>query len=86
MIWRPIVNTGLSDVIGSWKIIEMSRPRIWRISSSLRSRRFRPSKRTVPALMRAVFGGSRRMTASADTDLPDPDSPTMATISPGLTA
>ena len=26
-IWKPTVNTGLSDVIGSWKIIEMSAPR-----------------------------------------------------------
>ena len=34
MICRPIVSTGLSEVIGSWKIIAMSRPRISRISSS----------------------------------------------------
>ncbi len=26
-IWSPAVKTGLSDVIGSWKIIEMSAPR-----------------------------------------------------------
>ena len=26
-IWKPTVNTGFSDVIGSWKIIEMSAPR-----------------------------------------------------------
>ena len=30
-IWRPTVITGLSDVIGSWKIIEMSLPRMSRI-------------------------------------------------------
>ena len=30
----PIERTGLSEVIGSWKIIEMSRPRISRISSA----------------------------------------------------
>ena len=29
-----MVITGLSEVIGSWKIIEMSRPRMARISSS----------------------------------------------------
>ena len=29
-----MVSTGLSDVIGSWKIIEMSLPRISRISGS----------------------------------------------------
>ena len=34
LIWRPIVSTGLSEVIGSWKIIAMSLPRIRRISSS----------------------------------------------------
>ena len=35
-----MVSTGFSEVIGSWKIIAMSRPRISRISSSVRSRRF----------------------------------------------
>ena len=34
MICSPMVRIGLSEVIGSWKIIEMSRPRISRISSS----------------------------------------------------
>ena len=34
-IWSPIVNTGFRLVIGSWKIIAMSLPRTWRISSSL---------------------------------------------------
>src|SRR2546422_449096 len=33
-IWSPIVNTGLSEVIGSWKIMEMASPRILRISAS----------------------------------------------------
>ena len=27
-IWSPTVKTGLSEVIGSWKIIEISLPRI----------------------------------------------------------
>ena len=31
-IWSPIVNTGFSDVIGSWKIIAISPPRISRSS------------------------------------------------------
>ena len=31
--WKPTVNTGFSEVIGSWKIIEMSAPRILRNSS-----------------------------------------------------
>ena len=33
-ICRPIVSTGFSDVIGSWKIIAISRPRIVRICGS----------------------------------------------------
>ena len=72
MICAPMVSTGLSDVIGSWKIIEMSRPRISRISSSARSRRLRPSNVMRPCVMRPVRRGSRRMIASAETDLPQP--------------
>ena len=45
VIWRPIVNTGLSDVIGSWNTIEMSLPRMARIARSERVSRFLPSKR-----------------------------------------
>ncbi len=83
MICSPIRSTGLSDVIGSWKIMAISRPRMRRISSSESCSSSRPSKRTDPLGMRAVPGGSSCMMASADTDLPEPDSPTIATISPG---
>ena len=31
-IWLPTVSTGFNDVIGSWKIIAMSPPRISRSS------------------------------------------------------
>ncbi len=34
MIWSPTVNTGFRRVIGSWKIIAISPPRISRSSSS----------------------------------------------------
>ena len=34
VICSPIFSTGLSEVIGSWKIMAMSRPRMRRISSS----------------------------------------------------
>ena len=34
VIWRPMVSTGLSEVIGSWNTMPMSRPRISRISAS----------------------------------------------------
>ena len=83
MICSPILSTGLSEVIGSWKIMAISRPRMRRISSSDSCSSSRPSKRTEPLGMRAVPGGSSCMTASAETDLPEPNSPTIATISPG---
>ena len=54
MICSPIFSTGLSEVIGSWKIMEMSRPRISRISSSESSSSSRPSKRT------RALGNARR--------------------------
>ena len=42
-------RTGLSDVIGSWKIIEIALPRTRRISGSLSARRSRSSSsRTRP--------------------------------------
>jgi hypothetical protein len=44
----------------------------------------RPSNVIVPCVTRPVLA-SRRMIASDETDLPQPDSPTMATISPRLT-
>ena len=33
---------GIEEVIGSWKIMAISRPRMWRIDSSSRARRFLP--------------------------------------------
>jgi hypothetical protein len=55
-ICAPIVNAGFSDVIGSWKIIEMRSPRM--------SRRRDGGKRRVRALeeilARATRPGSRR--------------------------
>ena len=72
------MNTGFSDVIGSWKIIEMSLPRIFSSSLSSSVARSRPSKRMrEPSAIRP--GRSiRRITESAVTDLPLPDSPTIA--------
>ena len=34
MIWSPMVKTGFSEVIGSWKIIEILLPRMERSSFS----------------------------------------------------
>ena len=42
-----------------------------------------PSKRTLPATVRPSRAGSRRSTESAATLLPQPDSPTMPSVSPG---
>src|SRR6056297_167156 len=80
-ICSPTVNTGLRAVIGSWKIIAMSRPRIERICASVSSSRSMPSKTTSPVM--SVLRGCRRISASAVTDLPEPDSPTTASTSPG---
>ena len=84
-ICRPMVMTGLSDVIGSWKIIEISLPRTSRISSSLILSRSRPASFTEPETMRPGGSGIRRIRESAVMLLPQPDSPTMARVSPEAT-
>src|SRR5262245_26973820 len=82
VIWRPTVSTGLSEVIGSWKIIEMSLPRMSRISRSDSSSRSRPWNRMRPATMRPGGDATSRNTESEVTLLPQPDSPTTASVSP----
>ena len=81
-----MVSTGFSEVIGSWKIMPISRPRMRRISSSLSVRRSRPLKRIWPPTIRPAGGATSRMMLSAETDLPHPDSPTSATVSPSATS
>ena len=76
--------TGFSAVIGSWKIIDMRVQRSSRSRSSLAARMFSPSSRISPELGFSALA-SRPMTVKAITDLPEPDSPTRQTISPGLT-
>jgi len=61
------------------------RPRTDRISSSGSLRRSRPSNSTSPDTIRPGGLGIRRMIDSASTDLPEPDSPTIATVSPAST-
>ncbi len=76
------MNTGFSDVIGSWKIIEMSLPRIVSSSLSSISARSRPSNRMrEPSAIRPGRSTSR-ITESAVTDLPLPDSPTTPSVPP----
>src|SRR5262245_5322465 len=83
---RPTESTGFNDVIGSWKTMPISRPRILRISSSETASRSRPLKRIWPPTIRPAGCATRRITDSALTDLPQPDSPTSATVSPALTS
>ena len=75
MIW-PTVWRGLSDEYGSWKTICISR-RTGRMSRWLRCVMSRPSKRIVPAV-----GSSSLSISRAVVDLPQPDSPTMPSVSP----
>ena len=72
--------TGLSAVIGSWKIIDMRAPRSSRRRSSPAASRFSPSSRILPPETGSVFGRSP-MIVCAITLLPEPDSPTRHRIS-----
>ena len=83
-ICRPTVRTGLSEVMGSWKIMLISLPRMLRISTSERSSRFLPLKRMAPAILPGGSGIRRRMDMAV-TDLPQPLSPTTARVSPAST-
>ena len=80
-----MVSTGFSEVIGSWNTMPMSPPRICRISVSSRLIRSRPANRISPCVMRPGGSGISRRIDIALTDLPEPLSPTMATVSPGST-
>ena len=83
------MNTGLSDVIGSWKIIAISAPRMSRIVAASAPARDRCAAPLGPreierarTMMRPPPCSTSRITDSAVTDLPEPDSPTMAIVSP----
>ena len=76
-----MVRTGLSEVIGSWKIIAMSLPRTFWSSFSWAPTSSRPPSLMDPPM--CAVGGSRPITAMEVTDLPHPDSPTTARTSPG---
>ena len=79
-----MVITGLSEVIGSWKIIEISLPRMLRMAAASRATRSTPSRRIEPPTMRPGGSATRRIRDSAVTLLPQPDSPTIASVSPRL--
>src|SRR3984957_17602776 len=83
-ICAPTRCTGLSAEIGSWKIIAISLPRMASSLASDASIRSSPCSRAVPA-KRAFGERVRPISVITVTDLPEPDSPTMATVSPRLT-
>ena len=87
MIWRPMVSTGLSEVIGSWKIIADVAAADARASLVGDFEQVAALEQDAPVDDAAgAAWRSRRMIASDDTDLPQPDSPTIATISPRRTS
>ena len=74
----PTLNTGLSELIGSWKTHAISLPRSACSSGILACSRSRPCHITRP--LRSALSGSRLSTDIAVTLLPEPDSPTSATV------
>jgi hypothetical protein len=84
VIWRPTLIVGSSEVIGSWKTIAIFDPRIVCIRCSESLRRSCPSKIASPPLIKVFASGRRRIRLLAVTVLPEPDSPTMARVSPRL--
>src|SRR5574341_1295510 len=78
----PTGNAGLSEVIGSWKIIESLSPRRSRSRRGAAFSRSSPSKTISPPATRPGGCGTRPMIESAVTLLPQPDSPTMPSVRP----
>ena len=78
----PMRWTGLSAVIGSWKITPISFPRTFRISSGFSFVRSRPLKATSPWRIFPDGWGSSRTSDIAVTLFPQPDSPTMPRVLP----
>src|SRR5688572_5220323 len=78
----PTGKAGLSEVIGSWKIIESLSPRRSRRRRGDALSRSSPSNSTSPPAMRPGGCGTRPMMVSAVTLLPQPDSPTMPSVRP----
>ena len=76
----PIVLRGFSDEYGSWKIICISR-RSALSSAPLMLAISRPSNVIEP-----LVGSIRRISSRAVVDLPQPDSPTMPSVSPSRTS
>ena len=80
-----MVSVGLSDVIGSWKIIAICLPRTSSSALSDIVVSSRSSKRIEPDTTRPG-GCTRPMIESDVTDLPQPDSPTIPSTDPSSTS
>src|SRR6056297_2371243 len=81
-ICSPTRRTGLSAVMGSWKIIAIRCARSSRIWLALAAVRSRPSRSISPPCTSSASLGNSPITASDVTDLPDPLSPTRQCVSP----
>ena len=81
-ICAPTVKIGFSEVIGSWKIIDISLPRIFRICSSEAAVRSMPRNSMVPDSMTPVGLGSSLRMERAVVVLPAPVSPTRPRLCP----
>ena len=79
-IWSPTRTTGFSEYFGSCIIIEIRLPRMVRICASLALSRSISPNCIWLASMRAFFG-CRCSSARPTVDLPEPDSPTIASFS-----
>src|SRR3954451_15658286 len=82
--WTPMFFTGFSDVIGSWKIIAISSPRMPRSWREFILSRSLPFQSACPELI--VFTRALRpMIVRQVTLFPEPDSPTMPSVLPFAT-
>ena len=82
----PIGRTGFSAVIGSWNTIAMRRPRTACMAVRSSRSRSRPSNRIRASGEVVAAGPSSRRIERESTDLPEPDSPTIARVRERATA
>ena len=84
-IWSPTRYTGSSELIGSWNTIAIPAPRIRCSCLGRRADQLGAVERRGPLELRVERRESSPSSVIAVTDLPEPDSPTIATTSPGST-
>lgn len=82
--WSPTVRTGFSDMVGSCGTRLTTRPRMAFQRAAGQPETSVPCRRMLPC-SRWPLSAKRPITAWAVVVLPEPDSPTRATTSPGAT-